>query len=246
MEIRTIYGLEHAGMARGIAVVIDVFRAFSTACYLFANGAKRVVPIASLEEAFALKAGHPGSILMGERETRKVEGFDYGNSPAEIETVDFTGKTVFHATTHGTCGVVAAFGQAEEVITGSFVNAASIVEYLKQRKADVVSLVALAPSLLPPEARPAFPDDEDSRCAAYLAALLEGEKPAFSEICEDLRKHKNSEKFFDAAKPWTPPRDFELCMQLDRFGFVLRAEKSEDGLITLRKVEPAGNGFRGE
>lgn len=228
MEIRIIQGIERAREARGTAVVIDVFRAFSTACYVSANGAARIIPIAALAEAFALKRAHPEAVLMGERETRKVEGFDYGNSPAEIEHVDFSGKLVLHATTHGTRGVTEA-AQADEVLGGSFVNAAAVARYILARRPAAVSLVALAYT-------PAVPDDEDSRCARYLRALLQGESPPFGPLEAEIRAHRNAAKFADPARPWTPPRDLELCLALDRFDFILRKKRYEDGLLGMERV----------
>src|ERR1700686_5268939 len=56
-----------ARAARGVAVIIDVFRAFSVACYAFANGADRIIPVADIEEALRLRRAHPEFITLGER-----------------------------------------------------------------------------------------------------------------------------------------------------------------------------------
>lgn len=229
MQIRIIEGIDRAAEARGTAVVIDVFRAFSTECYLVANGARRIILIETLEQAFALKQRFPDAVLMGERETRKVEGFDFGNSPAEIEEVDFQGKLVLHATTHGTRGALAASASADVVLGGSFVNATAIARYILQQGPQIVSLVALGYAGSPAE-------DEDSRCAQHLKALLQGEQPRFEEYHAAIRAHGNSDKFFDPARPWTPPRDFELCMTANRFDFVLRAQRGDDDLLGMEPV----------
>jgi hypothetical protein len=71
----------------------DVFRAFSSACYFFGNGAEMIIPVGDISKAYKLKKDFPDFILVGEREGKKPEGFDYGNSPSQIENVDFTGKT---------------------------------------------------------------------------------------------------------------------------------------------------------
>lgn len=97
-----------ARAARGVAIVIDVFRAFSLACYAFANGARRMIPVADIEEARRLKEAHPKFVTLGERHARKLQGFDFGNSPTHIEHEDFTGRTLVHTTHAGTQGLVNA------------------------------------------------------------------------------------------------------------------------------------------
>ena len=66
---------------------------------------------------------------------------------------------------------------------------------------------------------------------------MNGEQPPFAPLAQQIRAHANTEKFFDPARPWTPPRDFELCMALDRFSFVLRARRFPDGLLCLERVD---------
>ena len=93
MQIETLDLIEGAKQARGLAVIIDVFRAFSTACYVVRNGAEEIIPVGDVELAYQLKEENPGCVLMGERKGQKLPGFDYGNSPTEIETVGFSGKS---------------------------------------------------------------------------------------------------------------------------------------------------------
>ena len=59
MNIQTIKTLKNADQAIGITVVIDVLRAFTTTCYLFANGAKEIISVVDLEKAYAIKQNHP-------------------------------------------------------------------------------------------------------------------------------------------------------------------------------------------
>ena len=89
-QIRITDFVEGARNARGAVVIIDVFRAFSTACYAFANGARRIIPVADIAHARKLRESDPGLILMGERGGKKLPGFDFGNSPTEIRDADFT------------------------------------------------------------------------------------------------------------------------------------------------------------
>ena len=59
MEINILECIDGAKQAKGLTVIIDVFRAFSLECYLFQQGAERIIPIGDLDQAFALKAKHP-------------------------------------------------------------------------------------------------------------------------------------------------------------------------------------------
>ena len=81
MEIQILQLTEGAKKAKGLTVVIDVFRAFSTACYVFAAGAEKIIPVEHVEEAFNLKKTLTNVVMLGERLERKVPGFDFGNSP---------------------------------------------------------------------------------------------------------------------------------------------------------------------
>ena len=122
MKIKTYDFVEGARKARGIVVIIDVFRAFSTACYAFANGAESINAVGEVNKARELKSKHPDWVIIGERGGKKIEGFDYGNSPTEIKDVDFRGKTLILTTHSGTQGLVNATS-SERLLTGSFVNA---------------------------------------------------------------------------------------------------------------------------
>ena len=129
MEVEILHFVEGAKKAKGTAVIIDVFRAFSLETYLTKNNAAKIIPIGEIETAFEFKKADPNVVLCGERRGIKVEGFDYGNSPAQIENVDFTGKTVIHTTSAGTQGIVNATG-ADEIIGGNLVCAKAIADYI--------------------------------------------------------------------------------------------------------------------
>ena len=82
MEVRIDRFIEGARRAEGITVIIDVFRAFSLECWMYSFGAKLIRPIGKVEEVFTLREHFPGSVLVGERKGKKLEGFDFGNSPS--------------------------------------------------------------------------------------------------------------------------------------------------------------------
>ncbi|MCI3918749.1 2-phosphosulfolactate phosphatase [Paenibacillus sp. TRM 82003] len=233
MEIEILQLIEGAKRARGLAVIIDVFRAFSTACYVTERGAAKIIPVGEIETAYRLKREHPDYVLMGERGGVIQPGFDYGNSPTHAEGADFTGKTIVHTTSAGTQGIANA-GNADEIITGSFVNAGAIVRYIQATKPERVSLVCMGQGGKEPA-------DEDTRCAEYLNNALEGTPNDFASIVRYLREESKTGSFLDltgaTAHASAPPEDFDRCLALDRFDFVLRAEPDQDGLRALRRIE---------
>ena len=123
--------VEGAKQATGLTVIIDVFRAFTVEAYLMNNGADKIIPVGDSEIAYKYKKEDPNIILVGERHGKIMPGFDYGNSPSQIENIDFSGKTIVHTTSAGTQGIANA-SNADVILTGSLVNAKAIANYIKQ------------------------------------------------------------------------------------------------------------------
>lgn len=142
LSINVHHLIEGAKKAEGLTVIIDVFRAFSLECYLYDMGVKEIRPVGAIEEAFELKRALPNSVLVGERKGKMCEGFDFGNSPSSISKEQVAGKTIIHTTSAGTQGIVNAKG-ADEIITGSLVNAKAVAEYIMEKQPEVVSLVCM-------------------------------------------------------------------------------------------------------
>lgn len=206
-----------------------MFRAFSFECYAVQNKAQRIIPVASKELAYELKQKNPGYLLAGERRGIKLPGFDYGNSPTEIENLDLTGRTIVHTTSAGTQGLENAH-KAAEVMTGSLVNAKAIAAYIKLKNYDEVSLVCMGNEGIRPAA-------EDELCAGYIKSLLLNQEVDISGEIENL-KFKGGERFFDPAQRAVfPQRDFYLCTALNSFDFVLKFEYDSKGLGCIRKID---------
>jgi 2-phosphosulfolactate phosphatase len=225
MEIKILQLLDGAREASGLTVIIDVFRAFSTACYVFDKGAAKIIPIGDIELAYQLKNENPAYILVGERNEQKPPGFDFGNSPSQLLEADLTGKTIVHTTSSGTQGIANA-KNADEIITGSFINAGAIVNYIQQKQPKTVSLVCMGYAC-------EYPTDEDTLCAEWIKNELENKPNNFAEMVETIRLGSGA-RFFDPEKQsWSPQADFELCLDLNRFNFVLKVEK-EGGMNCLK------------
>src|SRR5258708_38763717 len=104
MEIRVASLTSGAGAAAAPTVIIDVFRAFTTAAVAFSRGASRIVMVDSLDKALALRSSGIGDYCIGERDSIKPPGFDFGNSPAELGRAEVARKTPIQTTSNGTAG----------------------------------------------------------------------------------------------------------------------------------------------
>ena len=228
MNIQILELIDGAKAAKGLTVIIDVFRAMTVEAYVIRNGAADLIPMGSIEDAYAYRDAHPGTLLMGERGGAMCPGFDFGNSPSQVKDFDFTGKTVVHTTSAGTQGVANA-KNATQMLTGSLVNARAIAEYIKASGAEDVSLVCMGLAGVEPTR-------EDTLCAEYIKALVEGSAMDLAAGIEEC-KHTSGAKFFDPNNPIFPEEDFWLSVEADKFDFVLHVEQREDGLMhTIRKV----------
>ncbi len=218
-----------AKLATGLAVVIDVFRAFTVEPYLISNGAKKLIPVGDKQIAYDYKKKDNSCILIGERNGIILPGFDYGNSPSQIENIDFTEKIIIHTTSCGTQGIVNSIN-AKEIITGSLVNAQAIVRYIIKNKIDEISLITLC---RPEE----FPADEDILCAKYIKSMLE--KNPLNNLKEEIEKLKitSGSKFFNKLNQKDfPERDFYLCTEINKFDFVLKVKKDLKGNLYIEKI----------
>lgn len=227
MTVEILQLLEGARNARGLTVIIDVFRAFSTACYAYGNNIQRIYPVGDIEKAYWLKQQNPEYILVGERNEQKPVGFDFGNSPSQLMAGNLSGKTMVHTTSSGTQGIANATN-AEEILTGSFVNAQAIIHYIRKQNPEKVSLVCMGYSCQ-------YPTDEDTLLAVYIKNELEGIPNDFPAMVEQIRKGDGARFFAPEKQDWAPAADFDLCLSLNRFNFVLKVEQ-ENGVNYLEKI----------
>lgn len=231
MDIQILHLIEGAKQAKGLTVIIDVFRAFTVETYLMKNNAAKIIPVSSIDFAFEYRDKHPDAILCGERKGIIVDGFDYGNSPAQIEHVDFTGKTVIHTTSAGTQGIANAV-DADEIIGGNLVSAKAIATYIRQKNPETVSLVCMG---LAGERM----TDEDELAGEYIKSLIVGNPlPDLQERIEKI-KYTDGAKFFEKKRQTVfPERDFHLCTAVSSCDFILRLKKDpETGLNYMERVD---------
>lgn len=224
MNIEIIRSLEDAHKATGLAVIIDVYRAFSTEAYIFANGASKIIPVLDLEQAYTLKKENPEYLLVGERKGVKPEGFDFGNGPSEVLDIDFSGKTIIHTTSNGTKGLINA-ANAEAVLTGSFVVANGIVQYIKNNNFQNISLIATAP--YPEE------ENEDVLLAYYIRDILNNKEVDESEIKNQLAT--TSATSFLLNEAGVPQTDIDLCLDFHRFNFVIKKVTENNATYLIKE-----------
>lgn len=229
MDIKILHMVEGAKEATGIAVIIDVFRAFTVEAYLMNNGAKKLIPVGDMQIAYDYKEKDGNCILVGERHGIILPGFDYGNSPAQIKDVDFNDKTVIHTTSAGTQGIANA-QNADEVLTGSLVNAKAIANYIKSKNPKEVSLVCMG-------LEATSQTEEDNLCAYYIKSILEGTTRELDKEIEKLKTTSGAKFFDEKQKDVFPEEDFYLSTEVNKFNFVLKVEKDNEGMNYIKKIE---------
>ena len=231
MDIRMGSLVRDAREAVGAAVIIDVFRAFTTAAIAFDRGATEITLVAEADDALALHRSGVGDLLMGEVDGKRPEGFDFGNSPHEISQADVAGKSLVQSTRAGTVGVAAA-ANAETVYLGSFVVAQATVEAIRRERPETVSIIAMGD-------QGRVRSDEDEQCGIYLRNVLEGRRPSFDAVKSLIMTGGATQKFFDPNQSQFHPEDVTLALELDRYPFAMKITR-EDSLLVARKHEVEG------
>jgi 2-phosphosulfolactate phosphatase len=148
-----------------VGIVVDVLRATSTICQALASGYRRVLCCAEIDEARALAETEGPAKLAGERRLEHIEGFDFGNSPRELEG-EPAAETLILTTTNGTRLLVAAAERFERVYVGSLLNLDAVAAAARGSGEDVAVLCAgvLGELAL-----------DDAYCAGRIAESLGGE-----------------------------------------------------------------------
>ena len=148
-----------------VGIVVDVLRATSTIAQALAAGYERILCCAEIEEARALRRELPDSLVGGERNAERIEGFDVGASPREF--IDARAQTLILSTTNGTRAILAAASQCGEVLLGSLLNLGAVVRAAHDHGDDVAIICA--------GIKGAFALD-DAYCAGRIVHLLGAER----------------------------------------------------------------------
>ncbi len=184
-------------------IVIDVLRATSTIAQALAAGYERVLCVPEIEQARALRAELPDSLVGGERDAIRIDGFDVGASPREF--TERRASTLILSTTNGTRSIVIAAERCDEVLLGSLLNLDAVVRAAAERGEDVAILCA--------GYKGAFALD-DAYCAGRIVQLLGGERSDAAVAAEVLAAAYPDPHSGLTARTYGPPgleEDIVFC-----------------------------------
>lgn len=120
-------------------IVVDAFRASATICAAFASGVTAVIPVASIEEAKQYKS--EGFLVGAERNARKCDFADFGNSPFDYRPEKVSGKELVFTTTNGTQAIQVA-KECSQLFIGTFSNIDALLDLSLQCSDRIVILCA--------------------------------------------------------------------------------------------------------
>jgi 2-phosphosulfolactate phosphatase len=184
-------------------IVIDVLRATSTIAQALAAGYERVLCVPEIDDARALRAELPDSVVGGERNAVRIDGFDVGASPREF--LEPRARTLILSTTNGTRSIAAAAERCEEVLLGSLLNLDAVTAAARGRGEDVAILCA------------GFKGDfalDDAYCAGRIVQLLAGEPTDAAVAADAIARSYPSALDGLNARTYGPPgleEDIAFC-----------------------------------
>jgi 2-phosphosulfolactate phosphatase len=162
-------GCRWAREQKAVAVIVDALRASATITCLLQQGAAEVLVVKEVDEAYAYHETYPDTLLVGERGGLKVDGFDFGNSPTEIQRADVRGRRMVFTSTTGAQRLVDCLG-ASAITVGTTINASAVARQVSAKAlAENVPIVIIPAGLA---TDPRVIADEDWLGATVLAARL--------------------------------------------------------------------------
>lgn len=213
--------------ARGVVVVVDVLRAFTTAAYAFAGGAEEIFLVSTVEEAFSLRKRNSDWLLVGEVDGLPVDGFDLPNSPSALEKLDLSSRRLIQRTTAGTQGVVSAI-QSGRLFAASLCVGSATADCIRALNPEVVTFVETG-------VRATGGGEDDVACADYITGFLIDKPVSLTEVQKMVLNSRAAAKFSNSENRDFPEADLEHALKIDRFAFGMEVER-RDELLVLRPV----------
>ena len=223
MEIVIKSLIEGARQADGLVVIIDVFRAFTTASVAFSRNAKKIYLVAEIDEALKLRDDGVVDICMGEVDGIRPQEFDYGNSPYEISTANVDGKVIAQSTRAGTVGATSV-NLDNQIYVCSFPILTATANSIISRSPKLVTIVAMGD-------RGLIRTDEDEICALSLRNRLQGREVDSDGISSVILSSDHSQKFDDKNLPHYPPMDRDMALNVDSYDFAISVSRQEGLLV---------------
>lgn len=211
-------------------VVVDILRATSCMVTAFAHGVESITPFADLEQCLKMKTR--GFITSGERDGKKVNGFDKGNSPFEYMGDQVSGMKLAFTTTNGTVAIEKS-KDAKEVIIGSFLNLTAIIKNLLLGENSVLIVCAgwkgrvnLEDTLFAGAVVEKLKDYLGPDCDAPLAA-----QHLYNLAKDDMPKFLSESSHVKRLNRLNIYEDFEFCLKTDEYTVIPRLKS---GVLRVR------------
>jgi 2-phosphosulfolactate phosphatase len=200
-------------------VVVDILRATSCMTTAFAFGIKSITPFAKLEDCLAMK--EKGYFTAGERDGKKVDGFDLGNSPFEYMEEKLKGKRIAFTTTNGTQAIAKSVG-AREIVIGSFLNLSAVTEHVSKSDNNVLVVCAgwkgkvnLEDTLFAGALVDLLSDHTEPDCDAPLAA-----QHLYQQAKGDLNGFLENSSHVKRLAKLNIHKDISFCLTPDQYSVV--------------------------
>lgn len=200
-------------------VVVDILRATSCMTTALANGIDSIKTFEHLPDCLALKGDN--YLTAGERDGKKVDGFDLGNSPFEYMDPILKGKRIAFTTTNGTQAIAKAAG-AKDIIIGSFLNVSAVVNYLRNVTTNVLIVcsgwkgkVNLEDTVFAGALVEHLKNDFASACDAPVIA-----QRLYAEARHDLKEYLKDSSHIKRLQRLNIQKDIDFCLTEDQYDVV--------------------------
>jgi 2-phosphosulfolactate phosphatase len=222
-----------AGEVAGPVVVVDVLRAFTTAAYALAAGARHLLLVATVGEALAMKAADPTLLAMGEEHGHRPAGFDYSNSPVAIVAAGpaLRGRVIVQRTSAGTQGVVAA-RSATRLWCASLVCASATAAAVRSAGLGTPTYVISGWSAHAPGS-----GEDDVATAHLIERARLGMPLEATATARSVATSDEAARTLVIGPGHVDPGDIERAVAVDAFDFAMEVRRVRDGL-RLDRVAP--------
>lgn len=200
-------------------VVVDILRATSCMVTALAHQIESITPFENLDDCLAMK--DKNYFTAGERDGKKVDGFDLGNSPFEYMDIKLKGKRIAFTTTNGTQAIAKSAGAAE-IIIGSFLNISAVISHLVKGDSNVLIVCAgwkgkvnLEDTLFAGAVVDLLKDHMEPDCDAPLAA-----QHLYRQAKHDLNGFLKNSSHVKRLAELNIYKDIQFCLTPDQYNVV--------------------------